>query len=145
MERVETGARVALRFTLSLADGTRVEGTAPGEAPWEVVVGGGDLPAGLDRCLIGLAVGERGRYFVAAADAYGKRDDNAREILPRADFPADVDLIPGMAFSFTLPDGREAMGQVMAVTAGAVEVDFTHPLAGQDLIFEVDIVAIGGH
>ena len=145
MERIQAGARVALRFTLSLADGTCVEGTAPGEAPWEVVVGRGDLPPGLDRCLVGLAVGERGRYFVAAADAYGERDEGAREILPRTDFPVDVDLIPGMAFSFTLPDGREAMGQVMAVTEGGVEVDFTHPLAGHDLVFEVDIVAIGGH
>ncbi|WP_298136359.1 FKBP-type peptidyl-prolyl cis-trans isomerase [Acidiferrobacter sp.] len=145
MERVQVGARVALRFTLSLADGTQVEGTAPDEAPWEVVVGGGDLPAGLDRCLVGLAVGEHGRYVVAAADAYGERDDKAREIMPRADFPADAELVPGMAYSFTLPDGREAIGQVMAVGAGGVEVDFSHPLAGQDLVFEVDVVAIGGH
>ncbi len=144
MGRIQPGARVALRFTLSLADGTRVEGTGPDEAPWEVVVGRGDLPAGLDRCLVGLAAGESGRFFVAAADAYGERDDNAREIVPRADFPADVDLIPGMAFGFTLPDGREAMGQVVGVAETGVEVDFNHPLAGQDVIFDVDVVAVGG-
>ncbi len=143
MDRIETGARVRFHFTLSLADGTYVDGTEPDGAPWEVVVGSGDLPAGLDRCLLGLAVGERGQFFVAAADAYGERDDRAREILPRQDFPADVDLISGMAFSFTLPDGQEAMGQVVAVGAGGVEVDFTHPLAGHDLMFDVQIVAIG--
>lgn len=145
MSRIAPGSHVALRFQLALADGTRVEGTAPDEAPWEVVIGQGELPEGLERCLLGLAAGERGRFFVAAADAYGDREDKAREILPRGDFPTDVDLIPGMAFSFTLPDGHEAMGQVVAVAETGVEVDFSHPLAGHDLIFDVDVVAVGGH
>lgn len=144
MTRIGLGSRVALRFILSLADGTRVEGTEPHEAPWEVVIGRGDLPEGLERCLVGLAAGERGRFFVAATEAYGEKEGNAREILPRGDFPADVDLIPGMAFSFTLPDGREVMGQVVAVAGTGVEVDFSHPLAGHDLIFDVDVVAVGG-
>ncbi|MHB8255036.1 MAG: FKBP-type peptidyl-prolyl cis-trans isomerase [Acidiferrobacter sp.] len=142
MERIENGCRVSLYFTLSLTDDTRIDGTEAGE-PWEMVVGNGELPPGLDRCLIGLAVGERGQFFVAASDGFGEKNEGAREILPRAEFPADVELIPGMAFGFTLPDGNEAMGQVVAVAESGVEVDFTHPLAGHDLVFNVEIVAIG--
>lgn len=142
MERIENGCSVSFYFTLSLTDGTRVEGTEIGE-PWQVVVGNGELPAGLDHCLLGLAVGERGQFFIAASDGFGEKSEDTREILPRTQFPVDVDLIPGMAFGFTLPDGDEVMGQVVAVAEGGVEVDFAHPLAGHDLVFDVDIVAIG--
>ncbi|MDA8389288.1 MAG: peptidylprolyl isomerase [Gammaproteobacteria bacterium] len=141
MSRIENGHVVSLYFTLSLLDGVRVDGTQAGE-PWQVVVGQGDLPPGLDRCLLGLAPGEQGRFVVQAADAYGERDENAREILPRAQFPGDVTLSPGMAFGFTLPDGEEVMGQVIAVGASGIEMDFNHPLAGYDLVFEVDIVSV---
>ncbi len=142
MERVQDGCHVSFHFTLSLADGTRVDGTEAGE-PWQIVVGSGELPSGLDRCLLGLAAGEHAQFVVAAAEAFGERSEDASEVFPRAQFPADVDLIPGMAFGFTLPDGNEVMGQVVAVSESGVEVDFTHPLAGHDLVFEVDIVAIG--
>lgn len=141
MARVEAGCAVSFHFTLSLTDGTRVEGTEPGQ-PWRVVMGEGALPDGLERCLLGLGVGDRGRFVVVAADAFGVADDEAREILPRDQFPAGVDLVPGMAYGFSLPNGEEVMGQIMAVSTAGVEVDFTHPLAGYDLVFEVDIVAI---
>jgi len=139
---VEIGSRVSFSFTLSLTDGTRVEGTEAGES-WDVVVGSGELPPGMDRALVGLAVGEHGQFFIPAAEGFGEADANTQEVLPRADFPADVDLIPGMAFGFTLPDGHEVMGKVVAVTAEGVEVDFSHPLVGHDLVFDVDIQAIG--
>ncbi|MHB1567490.1 MAG: FKBP-type peptidyl-prolyl cis-trans isomerase [Acidiferrobacter sp.] len=142
MGRVEAGSTVSLDFTLSLTDGTRVEGTEPGR-PWQVVLGHGALPEGLERCLLGLAVGDRGRFLVAAADAFGVADDHAREILPRDQFPTDAALIPGMAYGFSLPDGEEVLGQIMAVSPTGVEVDFSHPLAGHDVVFEVEIVAIG--
>ncbi len=142
MERIEHGCTVSFHFTLSLTDGTRIDGTEL-EQPWQVVIGRGDLVPGLERCLIGLAVGERGQFVVPAADGFGEADENAREILDRAQFPTDVDLIPGMAFGFTMPDGSEVMGRIVAVTEGGAEVDFTHPLAGHDLVFDVEIVAIG--
>ncbi len=141
MSRIENGDVVSLHFTLSLLDGTRVDGTEAG-APWQIVIGQGDIPPGLDQCLVGLAAGDHGRFVVQAADAYGERDANAREILPLAQFPADTPLVPGMAFGFTLPDGHETMGQVVAVSAAGVEMDFNHPLAGYDLVFEVDIVTV---
>lgn len=142
MERIEHGCTVSFHFTLSLTDGTRIDGTEL-EQPWQVVIGQGDLVPGLERCLIGLAVGERGQFVVPAADGFGEADENAREILDRAQFPTDVNLIPGMAFGFTMPDGSEVMGRIVAVTEGGAEVDFTHPLAGHDLVFDVEIVAIG--
>lgn len=141
MERIDNGCQVSLYFTMSLADGTRVDGTEAGQ-PWSLIVGSGEWPAGFDDCLMGLAVGERGQFVIAAADGFGERDDQSREWLPRAQFPEDVDLIPGMAFGFTLPDGAEVMGQVVTLTAEQVEVDFTHPLAGHDLVLDVEIVAI---
>lgn len=139
--RVADGCTVSFHFTLSLGDGTRVEGT-PLDEPWQIVVGRGELPIGLERCLMGLAVGEQGRFVVSAAEAFGEREEGAREILPRAQFPQDTEIEVGMAFGFHLPDGEEVMGQVVAVSASGVEVDFTHPLAGHDVVFEVDILAI---
>jgi len=138
---IEPGSRVSLNFTLSLADGTVAEASAPGE-PWTVALGSGDLCEAMERCLLGLRAGERRRCEIPAHEAFGPPRDDAIHTLPRDSFPPHLAVEAGQVIDFATPSGQETPGLVVDVTATEVTVDFSHPLAGHDLVFEVEILAV---
>lgn len=138
---IEPGSRVSLHFRLSLADGTLVEASAPG-APWTVTVGGGDMIEALERCLLGLRAGERRRCEIPALEAFGAASADAIHNVPRSAFPAELGVEAGQVIGFTTPAGQELPGRVLDVTETEVTMDFSHPLAGHDLVFEVEILAV---
>ncbi len=138
---ITDGCRVTLHFSLHLRDGTLVDQSHDGE-PLTVVIGKGELIAGLERCLLGLRVGERGHFELAASDDYGSRADENIHLIPRNDFPAEFKVEPGMVVGFTLPSGEEVPGMVRTVSDAGVVIDFSHPLAGHDLVFDVEILSV---
>ena len=138
---IEQGSRVSLHFSLSLTDGTLAEASAPGE-PWTVTIGSGDLFSALERCLLGLRAGERRRCEIPVQEAFGPARDDAIHALPRSSFPPELGVEAGQVIGFTMPVGQEAPGRVLDVTDTEVTVDFYHPLAGHDLVFEVEILAV---
>lgn len=138
---IEPGSRVSLHFRLCLADGTLAEASAPG-APWTVTVGGGDMIDALERCLLGLRAGERRRCEIPALEAFGAASDDAIHSVPRSAFPAELAVEAGQVIGFTTPAGQEVPGRVLDVTETEVTMDFSHPLAGHDLVFEVEILAV---
>ncbi len=73
---------------------------------------------------------------------FGLRDEDNISEMPTSDFPDDLPPEPGLAFSFETPEGEEIPGTVLSVKDDKVEVDFNHPLAGQELIFTVEILGI---
>jgi FKBP-type peptidyl-prolyl cis-trans isomerase SlpA len=140
-EIIRPGSRVTLHYTLSLKDGTVVDSTN-GAEPATFTIGSGELIEVLERHLLGLAAGERRHFELAAGDTGGMPEADSLQRLPRTDFPADLEPEPGQVIGFTLPDGRELPGQVMSVSDNEVTIDFSHPLAGRDLIFDVEIVSV---
>jgi len=138
---VEPGCRVTLHYTLELGDGTRVESTRDSE-PATVTIGSGDLLALLEEKLLGMEVGERRHISLSATETRDLASGDSSQTLSRADFPADMEIRPGQVIGFTLPDGQEIPGLVLEATADSVQVDFDHPLAGRDLRFDVEILAI---
>jgi FKBP-type peptidyl-prolyl cis-trans isomerase SlpA len=140
MTRIVHGARVTLHYTLALADGTVVESTHDGD-PETVTVGAGDMDDGLESCLYGLAPGDEREFVIAPGAAFG---DAAKRVerLPRASFAPDLALEPGRIVAFATPAGEEVIGTVEAVAGDEVSVNFTHPLAGRALRFDVRIVAV---
>ena len=135
------GCRVTMRFSLHLADGTLVDESRDGE-PLTVVVGQGDLMPCLEQRLMGLRTGEAAHFEIGASDACGRGTDDNVHALARDSFPPDMPLDPGVVLEFTLPSGEEVAGTVLGVTAGEVTVDFSHPLAGHDLVFDVEILSV---
>jgi len=97
-ERVSEGKVVQLNFTGTLADGTVLD-TSEGGQPLEFLYGVGRLIPGLEAGLEGLKVGDKNRISVAAADAYGDRDESALQEVPRDQFPEDMALEVGMPLS----------------------------------------------
>lgn len=138
--RVEPNSRIRFHFRLRLADGREIESSH--DAPPVVVMLGTDqLIDGLERRLLGLSLGPH-RIEVPALEAYGAIDADNIHTLARTDFPADFALKVGQIIGFEVPNGAEVPGTVLEVNDTEVRVDFCHPLAGHDLIFDIDIVAI---
>ena len=141
MRIVAAGAVVVLHFKLSLADGTEVDSSTD-EEPLRVRVGAGELLEGLERRLLGLGIGDKRRFEIPALEAYGAIEQDAVQTLARTDFPKALELMPGTVIGFTLPNGEEVPGLILEANAHEVTVDFSHPLAGRDVIFEVEILSV---
>lgn len=140
VRRIEPKSRIRFHFRLRLADGHEIESSheAP---PLEVTLGQGELIGGLERRLIGLSLGHH-RIEVPALEAYGAIDADNIHTLARADFPADFAVKVGQVMGFEVPNGAETLGTVLEITDSEVRVDFCHPLAGHDLVFEIDVLVI---
>jgi FKBP-type peptidyl-prolyl cis-trans isomerase SlpA len=140
--RVEAGSRVTLHFSLRLAQDRRlVDATEDGE-PMTLVIGEGALVEGLERRLLGLRPGDKRRFEIPCAEAYGPARTDQVHTLPRAQFPPSVTPEPGLVVGFETPAGDEVPGVIRRVNGDEIEVDFCHPLAGHDVIFEVEILAV---
>jgi len=137
--RVAPGDRIRLHYTLSLPGGKVVD-TTRGAAPAELVIGESELLPAFERCILELRVGEARRFEIGCADAFGPSELDGLHAIPRAEFPQHLDPKPGPVVGFELPSGEEIPGTVVEVAANDIYVNFSHPLAGYDLIFDVEIV-----
>jgi FKBP-type peptidyl-prolyl cis-trans isomerase SlpA len=140
-QEIVKGSEVTLHYTLKLADGRTVETSREAE-PVTLVVGAGDFLAAFEQRLIGLRVGDHHHFDIPCGEAYGETAGEDIHVLPRDDFPPDMMLEPGLVIAFETPSGAEAPGVVTEVTEHEVSVNFTHPLAGHDLAFVVEILAV---
>ena len=138
---IKPGSRVVLHYRLSFPDGQFIEGTK-GAEPVSVNIGSGDLAHFLEERLLGLAAGEQRWFEIAAHDTQLTETAESVQLLARSDFPPELALTPGMAISFQGPHGEEVPGVILEVNANDVRVDFSHPLAGRDLVFEVEILEV---
>ncbi len=138
---VVQGCQVTLHFVLTLTDGTLIDRSEQ-DAPLVITLGRNELAPGLESCLIGLRCGDRRHFDVLADNAYGPRLEENVHVIAREQFPADANLEPGVVMEFTLPSGEAVPGRIVAVDDSMAAVDFSHPLAGHDLVFDVEIIAV---
>lgn len=131
---------VTFNYTLRDPAG-RVLDTSVGGEPVIFMEGAGQIIDGLDEQLRGLPVGTKTMVQVAAAKAYGERDESQVQRLPRADIPVEGALNVGDRFQ-TDTDRYAPVVTVVAVDDETVTLDANHPLAGVDLTFEVEVVAV---
>lgn len=141
MTSVDYGARVVVRYRLTLAEGTLVDESEEGE-PLAFTVGDGTLEHGLEARLLGLRAGDRATFYLPPGEAFGAPDPEALHPVPREDFPPDMAIAPGVVVAFSAPSGLEVAGTVLEVGEEEVRVDFSHPLAGRALVFEVEVVEV---
>lgn len=141
--KVQDGSRITLHFALLLPTGEEVDTTRRGQ-PATLTVGDGNLLPGFEAVLIGLQEGDDAQITIPAVDAFGERNPANVQTMPKdrfAEFAAEQELEPGLMISFQAPDG-ELPGVVTQVFSEAVEVDFNHPLSGNDVIFDVSILSV---
>ena len=139
---VEKNMVVSFHYTLFDKDsGEVIESSFQWEEPVTFLVGAGEIIPGLESRMIGMKVGERRRIEVPAEEAYGERDPNLVQKIPREYF-SNVPLKEGITLQAHTPDGRTVTMVVVSFNDEEVEVDLNHPLAGKDLLFEVEVVGI---
>ena len=138
---VESGRQVTLHFALKLDDGQVVDSNFQGQ-PAVFVVGDGNLPEGFEQAITGLVAGDEGAYRIPPVKAFGMPNpENIREF-PKSNFGTDMELEEGLVISFADAANTELPGVVKSVGTDHIEVDFNHPLAGKDLIFEVKVINV---
>ena len=133
---VSEGTRVYVNFSVSLEDGSEVDSNFGGE-PVAFVVGDGSLLPGFERLLFGMSAGRRQMFTVSPEDGFGQPNDNNVQFLPRSQFDDDSELEIGLVYSFADASGGEMPGLIVAFDDEEVTVDFNHPLAGRNILFDV--------
>ncbi len=139
--KIKKGSRVTLYYTLSLADGKVADSTKENE-PLTIVLGESDLLPAFEHRLLGLQAGDKRRFEIPCMEAYGPSEADNVHALPREEFPPDMKLEAGLVIGFETPSGEEVPGTILEVSEKDVSVDFSHPLAGHDLVFEVEILDV---
>lgn len=138
---VQPGCRVTMHYELRLTDETVVDTTRAGE-PASFLIGSGEIIDLLEQRLLGLQSGDCRHFEISAKESQTAASEDAVQTLARSDFPSDMPLETGQVFGFSTPSGEEVPGVIVSVTDAEVIVDFSHPLAGRDLKFDVEILAI---
>ena len=137
---IQENAFVAIDYKLTLDSGEVVDESEAGK-PLGFIFGCGMIIPGLERQMAGMNVGDTAKLTVEADEGYGSYQDELVKPIPRANFPSDVSLQPGMVFQGQGPHGPVAI-RIKDVDGDQVMADFNHPLAGERLHFDITVAAV---
>ncbi|HEY1409990.1 MAG TPA: peptidylprolyl isomerase [Promineifilum sp.] len=139
---VNDGLVVSLAYTLRLDDGEEID-SATTDDPLVYLHGAGNIIPGLEQALSGMKIGDTRQVSVDSGAAYGEMDPDAFELVSYDAFPADVDLEEGMGLHLTESGtGRHIEAFVSELREDGALLDLNHPLAGETLHFDVEIVGL---
>jgi peptidylprolyl isomerase len=140
----KTGDKVRVHYTGRLLDGTQFD-SSEGRDPLEFTIGAGQMIKGFDAGVVGMKVGDKKTLRIPPDEAYGQRDDEAVIEFPAENVPSDMQLEPGMQLTLRNQYGQPVPVVVMEVRADVILMDANHMLAGEELVFEVELVEnLGG-
>lgn len=129
---------VTLKYSVSVA-GQVVESSAD-DNPIQFIQGRGDVIPGLENALYGLSVGDQKEFDVAPENGYGEADPDAIAKIPKAEFPPEIPLQPGVELRLKDEQGDELEAQIVTVEDEIVRLNFNHPLAGKELLFAIQVI-----
>ncbi|QJD80585.1 FKBP-type peptidyl-prolyl cis-trans isomerase [Spirosoma rhododendri] len=140
MAQAKSGDTVQVHYKGTLTDGT-VFDSSEGRSPLEFTVGSGQVIKGFDDGVLGMSEGDKKTINIPVEDAYGPANEEMIFTLNRSDIPEDIPLEVGMTLNMH-EDGnpRPIPVIVRKLDDTSVTLDANHPLAGQDLVFEVELV-----
>jgi peptidylprolyl isomerase len=141
MKQAKTGDSVQVHYTGKLDDGTEFD-SSMGRDPLKFALGSGQVIAGFDQAVQGMKVGENKSVRIPAEDAYGPRHEQLIQEVPKSALPDDIQPQVGMPLQSRGPDGRTLRLVVTAVAEETITVDGNHPLAGEALNFDIELVEI---
>lgn len=141
MTSITEQSQVTLHFTLKLASGEVVDSTKD-KSPATFKMGDGSLLPGFELALIGLQAGDRKELHILPEQGFGQPNPQNQQVIPRNQFK-DMELQEGLMVMFHDAANTELPGMVASFDDKEVVVDFNHPLAGKELLFDVEIIAVG--
>lgn len=123
-----------------LGDGSVAEDTKTHEKPVKLTLGDNSLSPAFEKKMSNVTAGDERSFTLAAADAFGEIDQEQIHHVERSRFGSEMQPEQGMIVNFTSQNGQETLGIVRDVVGESVTVDFNHPLAGQDITFEIEVI-----
>ena len=141
MAQAKKGDTVKVHYTGTLEDGTVFDSSAD-HKPLEFTIGAGQVIPGFDLAVLDMAIGEVKVSVIPAEEAYGAHSTELVTDVDRERFPADMELELGQQLQVGLADDQQAIVMVVDISDTVVTLDANHPLAGQDLTFEIELVEI---
>ncbi|MBN9482313.1 MAG: peptidylprolyl isomerase [Bacteroidetes bacterium 43-93] len=143
MQQVKSGDTVNVHYHGKLTDGSTFD-SSEGREPLQFTVGTGQVIKGFDDALIDMTIGEKKTVQIPVDNAYGQRNEDMIMEYPKSDFPADMQPVVGLELHMSDNAGNVFPVVIADVKEDVVLLDANHPLAGQDLIFEIELVSIEG-
>ena len=143
MQQVKSGDTVRVHYHGKLTDGTTFD-SSEGREPLEFEVGSGMVIAGFDSGVTGMVVGEKKTVNIPVEEAYGEKQEEMFMEFPMDRFPEDMKPEVGMQLNMSSADGQNFPVIVREVLEDKVVLDANHPLAGEELVFDLELVEIAG-
>jgi FKBP-type peptidyl-prolyl cis-trans isomerase SlpA len=142
MREINHNSEVIFHFSIILSDGSAADSSKVDNKPAKLVMGDGSLTENFEKCLLGLTAGDNKSFELAPEDAFGQPNPDNIYHLDRNKFDSETPAKIGSIIAFTQQDGTELPGIIREVVGESVTVDFNHPLSGQKLTFEVEIIEV---
>ncbi|RXJ49370.1 FKBP-type peptidyl-prolyl cis-trans isomerase [Gelidibacter gilvus] len=141
MSQVKENDTVKVHYTGKLTNGQVFDSSLERE-PLEITVGEGKLIPGFEKALINMKVNEKKTVEIVKEEAYGDIQKELFHQVTKDQLPQDIQPEVGMGLASKAPDGTEHQFRVVEVKEDHIVVDGNHPLAGQDLVFDLELVEI---
>ncbi|HIK67031.1 MAG TPA: peptidylprolyl isomerase [Flavobacteriales bacterium] len=142
MSKVENGNTVSVHYRGTLENGTEFDNSRARGETLSFQVGSPGLLAGFSSGVVGMAVGEVKTVNVAFDEAYGPRNEEALQTIPKDAFPPEFEFVVGTSVQGNQPNGQPVTAKICSDDEDSVVLDFNHPLAGEDLTFEIELIEI---
>jgi len=141
MQQAQNGDKVRVHYHGTLRSGETFD-SSNGREPLEFTVGSGQVIKGFDDGVKGMTVGEKKTVEIPVQDAYGAKEDERMLEFPKDQLPPDLTPEEGMQLMMSDGQGQQLPVTITEVRENTIVLDANHPLAGQDLIFDIELVEI---
>lgn len=141
MTQVKDGDTVTIHYTGKLDDGTIFDTSADND-PLEFVVGSHEVIPGMEDAVVGMEPGDEKTITIASNEAYGPYHEEMVVVVDRNEFPEEMAIEVDQQLSVVLEDDQSIVVTVTEITDDKVTLDANHPLAGEDLTFDIQLVEI---
>ncbi len=142
--KVTNGNTVKVHYKGTLKDGSEFDNSHNRGETLSFQVGNGQMLRGFESAVLGMTEGQKKTFTIDSTEAYGEYDPERVTVAPRSAFPPDMDFAPGTQVQGQAPNGMPFLAKIKSHTNEEVTLDVNHPLAGEDLTFEVELVEIAG-
>lgn len=141
LSKVKDGDTVKVHYTGSLEDGS-VFDSSENKEPLEFTLGSGQIIPGFEKAVEGMAKGDSTKVTIPSDEAYGEVRDDLVIAVSKDNLPDDVTPEVGMQLQLNQPDGQTVPVRITDIKEEEVTLDANHPLAGEDLVFEIEVVEV---
>lgn len=141
MAEAKQGDTVKVHYTGKLNDGT-VFGSSVDREPLQLTIGKGQVIQDVEQAVVGMNLGESKTVKVPPEQAYGLYREEMVVEVDRNQIPSDLELEVGKQLQVRQQDGQKAVVTVVDISESSVKLDANHPLAGEELTFDLQLVEI---